>query len=223
MWEESQAYPGDYGLSIYELLPDMGYDWLEIYREFMAVNTVMDYDEQDEFPAIALEANVSALPAEGQAESGSRPQSLGQNYIRIKTDTTSAEEPDLLVQFTGQEGANWMVILVGTIDDRVEEVVELEFSRGHEGSVRLEDLARFDDAFLVVSPLTGGGSGADYEWTATAAEAIDTGDDDDDGGDDDDDDDGGDGCTCRAEGGGAAPVVSLAALALAAIVIRWRR
>ncbi len=219
-WEESQAYPGDYGLAIYDLLEDMGYDWLDIYRDFMAVNTVMDYDEQSVYPPISLEDWVDGLPAEGQGEGATRPQALGQNYVRISPDAATAEEPDLWVEFSGDDGVNWMVLLVGTLGDRVEEVVELDWLDTGEGEGRLVDLGRFDDAFLVVSPLNGGSTGRDYAWTAEAIAAVSTGDDD--GGDEHGDgDDGGGGCSCRQAptAPGAAPLL----IALLAAAARLRR
>ena len=103
-------------------------------------------------------------------------------------------------------------------------MVELDLVDGFSGEGRLEDYGRFDDAWLVVSPLAGGSFGRDYLFTAAVTTALDppSGDDD-----DDDDDDGevqaaGDGCSCRHAGSATAPASALLLTLLGLLAIRRR-
>ena len=223
-WEESSSYGGYYSLSIPTLMEDMGLDWREIYAGFIATNTVMEYHDQDSIPGVDIEERVNDddLPASGQSSSSTEPETLGQNYIRIDGDAASNSNPDLLVNFNGGGGdtADWIALLVGTEDDEVVEVVDIELDEDANGDGRMEDFGRFDHVWLVVSPMGYAANGEDYEWEADAVPAMGSGDDDDDDDDDtgldDDDDGGGGGCQCQSSNplaaGGMLPLLALMAL-----------
>jgi len=226
-WDESSSYGGSYSLAIPDLMEDMGQDWREIYAGFIATNTVMEYHDQSHIPDIDIEERVDEgdIPASGQSSSSTEPESLGQNYIRFDADSATDDNPDLLVNFNGGGGetADWIALLVGTDDDKVEEVVDIELDEDANGEGRMVDFGRFDHVWLVVSPMGYADNGEDYEWEADAVPAIATGDDDDDDDDDDDgldddDDDGNGGCQCHnaasISAGGLLPLLGLMALVL---------
>ena len=227
-WEASQSYVEDYGLTLALLLPTLGYDWDGAYREFMAANTVMDYEGGDAFPAVTLEESVDSLPASGSSSADTAPQTLGQNYIRIDTGGIEAERFDLLLTFRGPSHADWLVLVVGTSADAVLSTGEMELDTG-QGELLVEDAGQYGQVFLVISPRDHAGDGMQYEWSAEAV-GVEGGEDDDDdsampddddsGADDDDteqvDDDveEADGCACSAgvDGPPVAPLFLLAVL-----------
>ena len=230
-WQESSSYGGAYSLWIGDLLEDMGYDFDEVYRGFMATNTVMEYEEQAYFPAINTTEGVGQLPGGGESYSEQEPHSYGQNYITIDTDEASSNKPDLFVTVDGEEDGQWEAILVATSASQVLDMVPLEFD-GEHGEGRLTDFGDYREAWLVVSPTHNTGRSYSYQYTAEAvAGEGSSGDDDDDDDDDGDDDDGGisgyttdaeGDCSCRSDGGAAAPLAGLLLLGVMGL-LRLRR
>jgi len=165
LWEHSEGRP-------YMLLPmtmedgltELGYDFTAIYEDFMAVNTVMDYREHYSFPSVTVRQMVYTLPAEGSVEDSRRPQTLGQDYIRIALSQTDAAKPDLFLSFDGNALGEWRVLLVGTVGQEAREVVSLEVVDGVGEGVLL-NVDDFDDAWLVASPLRQASQGFTYQWS----------------------------------------------------------
>jgi len=231
-WEASQDYVEDYGLSMAELLPVLGYDWDGAYRSFMAANTVMDYGEWGAFPAVTLQETVDELPASGTDSADTAPQTLGQNYIRFDASCFPDGEADLRVAFRGPSHAEWIVLVVGTSGGEVQQVLDMELDTG-QGESLLPDAGQYDQVFLVVSPGNHAGDGMHYEWEAEAlfpgGDDDDSAADDDDSGSDDDDDSAPgdddveeeDGCACRVEGQ-ASPFAAWFLLGLHAVAL-YRR
>ena len=227
-WVESQSDHSTYGLWIGDVVEDLGYDFDEVYRGFMATNTVMEYEDQSYFPGINVTGGIGALPGDGESYSEQEPQPYGQNYLTIDTDEASSSNPDLYVTFDGEEGVSWDAVLVGTSASQVLDRVPLEFDGAH-GEGRLPNFGDYREAWLVVSPTTRSGWGRSYAYAAEAVPGLNAGDDDDADDDDGDDDDAGSGyftsaegdCSCRADGGGPAPVFALLLMG-AAVLLRRR-
>jgi len=223
-WIESTAYEflGAYGLYLPDLLDDMGYDFYAEYPSFMAANTVMEYTDQDSFPTIKHQEHVGELPASGESSSSTAPYSMGQNYIRFSTSTATDELPDLRVQFDGQEGGVWEVLLVGTKSGAVAELIDVPMD-GPSGEARLADFGDYNRAWLVVSPRDQGSGRYTYEWSAEAMASLTAGDDDDDDDEgDDDDDEGGQGCSACSGGSGDLGDLQAAAALLLLFSLRRR-
>ena len=216
-WAATEGSHDQYTTTLEDLSEELEYDWDEAYQGFMVVNTVMDYDDRGYYPPLDIERTVGALPTDGDASAGTTPESHGQNYIRFDTDEALDDEPDLWIEFEGDEDGQWIVVLVGTEDDEVVEVVSLDVEDG-EGAGRLEDFGDFDRAYMVVSPTRRSQSAFEYSWTAETIEALPEEDDDDDEGDDDTVLHPGESCQCsqvspRPLAGALAPV-TLASLLL---------
>lgn len=169
VWEYSRTHGTYYDLNQKEVLKDLGYDFSELYRGFMAANTVMDYDDHGKFPSIAVTDKVRSLPAEGGSEAKTRPQTLGQNYIRF--DVAAQGTQDLDITFEGDENGAWEVVLVGASSRKVEETVALEITDGV-GQGTLADFGRFEQVWMVVSPTRNSNAKFDYDWTAEAVSGV---------------------------------------------------
>ena len=226
-WDAAIGEHGTYGLWIGDVVEDLGYDFDEVYRGFMATNTVMEYEDQTYFPGINVTGGIGALPGSGESYSDQEPQPYGQNYLTIDTDEATSNNPDLLVTFDGEEGGNWDAVLVGTSASAVLDMVPLQFDGDH-GEGRLENFGDYREAWLVVSPTNLNGWGRSYEYSAEAVPGLGMGDDDDDDDGDDDDggsyfgdgDGGGEDCSCRADGGAGAPGAGLLLLGLIGLLRR---
>jgi len=225
-WDAAIGEHGTYSLWIGDVVEDLGYDFDEVYRGFMATNTVMEYEDQTYFPGINVTQGIGQLPGDGESYSEMEPEPYGQNYITIDTDEASASEPDLWVTVDGEEGGQWDAVLVGTSASQVLDMVALEFDGDH-GEGRLPNFGDYREAWLVVSPTKLSGWGRSYQYTAETVPALGTADDDDDDGDDDDggtdyfvNADAGEDCSCRADGGAGAPAAGLLLLSLVGILRR---
>ncbi len=197
-WAATEGSHEQYTTTLEDLAEELEFDWDEAYQGFMVANTVMDYDDREHYPPLDIERTVGSLPTDGEASAGTTPESYGQNYIRFDTDEAEDDEPDLWIEFEGDEDGEWVVVLVGSEDDEVVEVVSLELEDGA-GEGRLEGFGDFDRAYMVVSPTRRSLSAFDYSWTAETVEALPQQDDDDDDDGDDDDDmtlRPGEGCQC---------------------------
>lgn len=225
-------------LDMTELISAIDLDFEEIYRGFMAVNTVMDYDEHRYFGDIDLTEEVDALPASGEPSSRKKPQGHGQNYIKFDKDLGDSDQP-LKIVFDGDSEVEWFVLLVEPDGRTVEGYTELEVDSDGHGEVTY-DFSGDRDLYLVISPNTVKDDGYSYAWSAERVEVVeDTGGDDtavvdddtgevvDDTGDDgqnvEDDGDGdkssGCGCASGGSGGGAAAL----AFGLIGLATRRRR
>ncbi len=229
-WEAAQGDHGQYDLSLQEMLDAQGVDFDEHYPMFMAAATVMDFEDQDAYPSLTIQARVTDLPAAGSSSSATEPETYGQNFIRIDGVAADPSLPDLCVSVDGEEGGDWVAVLVGTEDRRVVDVVELAFDGDH-GEGCLQDLASFDEGWLVVSPRADGWGGREYAWEARADDVPDPAGDDDDltptedmpppYAEDDDPQLLGE-CTCSTRGGAGGGLVALV-LAVLLAATRGRR
>jgi hypothetical protein len=161
LWEYSSKFPFDvYTLWLPDALEGLGYDWGEIYAGFVAANTVMDYDEGSLMGRVDRMDWVHELPLAGASERTTEPENLGQNYWRISGEAFDADEPDLALHFEGELGAEWLVMLVGTTDSRVERMVVAEAVEGEEGEETWEalmsDWGVHEDVWVVMSPTSYG-------------------------------------------------------------------
>jgi len=221
-WAATEGSHAQYSTTLEDLSEELDFDWDEAYAGFMATNAVMDYDDRQYYPPLDIERTVGSLPTDGDSSSGTTPESYGQNYIRFDTDEASEDEPDLWIEFEGDEDGEWIVLLLGTEDDEVVETVSMELEDG-EGEARLADFGDFDRAYMVVSPTRRSMGAFEYSWTAETVAPEPEADDDDDG----DDDDGkllmGEGCECsQTDAPSPAGLLAAAALSLA-VAVRRRR
>jgi MYXO-CTERM domain-containing protein len=160
-WENAARESGTYTYGADNMVEDLGLDWDEVYRDFTARNTVMDYQQQRNFPDIEITQTVKSLPAEGESDRDA-PQGYGQNYIKIEG---GAGEGDLVVDVTCDDNPDILVQLV-EVTDAVERVEWTETASG-KGSVTLEGYGG-KDVWLVLSPLkySTQSTAYDYQWTA---------------------------------------------------------
>ena len=179
LWRYSSNNGTQYDLWIGEVLEAKGEDWGELYDHFIATNAVMDYEEQAYFTAVNRADSVKSFPASGGNSSNDKPEGYGQNYIRIKTGSATAEAPDLQVNFGGAENVEWSVQLVGEIDDAIADIVKMDVVEGS-GEAVVRNFGDYDLVWMVVSPLTKKEKAYNYEWTmdtfaADPIDPIDTG------------------------------------------------
>ncbi len=174
-WENAGQGGGTYNYEPWDVLDDVGVDFWETYRGFIAANTVFDYAEGGSMGKVTLVDTVSSLPASGDITSNKRPETLGQNFLKFKPGALG-DASDLEVTFTGESGGEFIALLVATNDDEVVETVELELE-GELGTGVVEGAADYDAVYLVVSPTKGKQSRYDWSWSAQglSPEPIDTG------------------------------------------------
>ncbi len=243
MWDNAERQNGYYDHTVWENVEGIGLDFEEVFTNFMAANTVMDYDEQGAYPDIDVHDVVNGLPDAGESSSSDEPQSLGLNYIRFDEDAFGGQ--DLRVDFAGESGPDhWFAILVSTEDDEVREIVTLELDDDFSGDAWIAP--QDGDVYLVVSPWDESVQGYHYNWeraeswsytwTAELGEGAEEPEENEDTGYDkiddlperpgvDDEGEGGvgmPGCGC-ASGGGAASGAALGLMGLAGLAIRRRR
>ncbi len=157
-------------LQIGEVTEDLGLgDWDEVYSGWLAANTVMDYEEQRYFPSVDIARRVTELPAQGLPRSGEEPWGLGSNFIRIDGDLGTRAEPDLHLVFEGEEGGSWMVLLVGTDDQEVTEVVRVPVADDAADYI-LSDFERHDYWWLILTPRSVRHIDYDYSWSLDRVE-----------------------------------------------------
>ena len=160
-WEDARKDHGQYNKSAHEMVDDLNVDWDTVYADWIARNTVMDYDQQRYFPEIAIHDQVRALPNDGSSDRSDEPEGYGQNYIFINGGLGTG---DLVVHFTGNDKVEWSVQLVEVENSRVSRVAAMVGTNGA-GDITLTGYGD-NDVYLVVSPLTADDSGYDYEWSA---------------------------------------------------------
>jgi MYXO-CTERM domain-containing protein len=163
LWEYSLTHGGNYDLWMGEALTDLGYDWSEIYDEFIATNTVMDYAEQSYFPTVKVSDTVNAFPASGGKSGNKKPEGYGQNYIKIKTGGAVEEHPDLMLAFEGDDSVEWSVQLVTEMEGLVHTTHKVDVVEG-QGEATLMNYGGFDKIWMVVSPLTTKSKAYSYTW-----------------------------------------------------------
>jgi len=225
-WEYAAANNsswGYYDLWMPDIIEGMGYDFAEVYTHFMAVASVMDFNESAYYYQPALADTVSSLPADGEAPSQTQPQSLGQNFIKFKAGS-GEEGMALEVTFDGEDGAEWFAVLARGEENALSDFIALELDDSGAGVGQII----FDgdeDIYLIVSPMDDSAYGAHYNWSNASewdytwsADLVDPATVDDTGsggggeGDDDDDDDSKCGCTAGGSAVGLAWLVALTAL-----------
>jgi len=161
-WEYSANRTGQYNLWMPTAIDGAGEDFDEIYPGFLAVNAFMDYDESNYFYDADITESVSEYPNEGNADSDTKPQSLGQNFIRFRG--SSAEDGDTLtVEFDGDDGPTWFAILAKG-SSSVDEVVEFDLDSDGAGVASIV-MDGYQDVFLVVSPMDDDAVGYSYDWS----------------------------------------------------------
>ena len=228
-WQDARNDRGQYTRTMQDMVDDLGLDWLTIYNDFAARNTVMDYEQQRYFPSIDLHDTVKTLPADGQSGNNDTPQGYGQNYIKFDD---GMGEGDLVVSFVGDDRTEWSVQLVEA-KSAVDRVVTATTEDGA-AIVTLEGYGD-RDVYLVVSPLTDRDSDFEYSWTAQLVVPEvpdDTGEAGNPDGDPDGDPEGGNGVGdgsleltppggCGCDSGGAG--IAMAGVAAAAVLAGRRR
>lgn len=150
LWADSRLVDGEGSLWMDDALATRGYDFREVYEGFILNNTVMDFEESEDFGQVNTLARVTVLPYTGGVGL-SGPEGRGQNYFRFEPGVTNESAPDLVVEFDGDTAGDWMVYLVGVNGTELTEVARFELIDGA-GEARLSDAARFERAWLVVSP-----------------------------------------------------------------------
>ncbi len=160
LWEYSERFPMDvYNLYLPDALESLDHDWNEIYTGFIAANTVMDYEEGNRMGRVERMDWFDELPVNSaNSERVTRPESLGQNFWRLNGDAADSDEPDLVLLFEGELDGEWLVLLVGTTDDRVQRIVTAEAVDGDDDVETYEalmtDWGQHEDVWVVMSPTT---------------------------------------------------------------------
>ncbi len=162
MWDYAGNRGGQYSLSIWDNVAGIDLDFEQVFIDFMAANTVMDYDEQRSFSDIDIHDTVSGLPDAGESGSSDEPQSLGLNYIRFD-DSLGGNGGDLHVSFEGEAGPDrWFAVLVSTDSAEVAEIVEIDLDEANAGDGWIA--FQGGDVYLVVSPWDESAVGYHYNW-----------------------------------------------------------
>ncbi|GDX79362.1 hypothetical protein LBMAG42_11730 [Deltaproteobacteria bacterium] len=164
-WEDARSDRGQYSRSAEDMVDDLGLDWLTLYNDFVARNTVMEYKQQSYFPAVDVHDTVKSLPDDGGSGNSDTPQGYGQNYVKFNE---GMGEGDLVLHFAGSDKTEWSVQLVETSKYAVTRVVTAKTEDGA-ADVTLTGYGK-QDVYLVVSPLTERDDDFDYEWTAELIE-----------------------------------------------------
>jgi hypothetical protein len=161
-WEYafSRTYSA-YDLYMPEVIDGLDYSFEEVYTGFIANNAVMDYEERNYFETPRLTENIDVLPWDGGPDDNTRPQSLGQNYIKIPA---SLGEPGqiLEVDFNGEDGPGWFALLVRG-ERSVDELVQIELDDNGQGTGTIE-MNGEDPIYLIVSPWDPDAYGYRYNW-----------------------------------------------------------
>ena len=176
IWDYARKQ-GYQNVKFIDALEELGYSWDEILQGFLVANTVMDYDDQRFLAGIDKEDKISELPADGESDSRTEPEGYGQNFIQIVADLETSDRHDLVVNFEGEDTADWMVLLVGVIDEEVVSVSRMEVD---ESDVTLESYELLDEAWLIVVPMRDSSRSHEYSWSMEAVyvpppEPVDTG------------------------------------------------
>ena len=188
-WEAGQSMSCQYCLWMPDAIESLGYDFDELYSQFIATNAVMDYSDQVYLQSPTLTDEVDSLPASGESDYRDRPQSLGQNFIRFERGLGGSDQA-LEVTFEGKDSPDYWVAVLVRGNFSVEEIVVFELDADGRGTARID----FDgDSYvhLVVSPVDEDAQGYyynwenasdfDYEWTAQIVDSDSDIDGDDDG------------------------------------------
>lgn len=170
IWAYSDEVSGMYSLSQRDSLEALGWDFLRVYRGFMAANTVVDYDNPESFPRVGAQMVIDALPADGGSQGRTLPQGYGQNYVRF--DVTPDGPSTLDVEVVGHGGVPWAAVLVGGRFGRVEEMVPVDFDDDGVGTASLPDFGRYEEVWLAVSPIAQQETGFAWEFTADASPYV---------------------------------------------------
>lgn len=175
-WEFSETHGRTYDLSQDEVLEDLGYDFRAAYVGFIAANTVMDYKQRRYMPEIDVADYITDVPSEGGASGTETPQQYGQHFLKVAMDEFDPDLPNLDLHFEGRLGGDWIALMVGTNDDAVTTVVDLQLE-DDVGDGQLEDWDQYDEVWLVVSPTSSDTETWSYDWALSASappEPVDT-------------------------------------------------
>lgn len=169
-WEYVEDEVPTTSLEISEVTEELGLgDWDEVFAGWLAANTVMDYREQRYFPEVDIARRVTELPAEDSPSPGEAPWGQGANFVRIDGDLGTRAEPDLHLVFEGEDGGKWMVLLVGTDDDEVTEVVRVPVA-DNAADYTLSDFERHEYWWLVLASRSTRQIDYDYSWSLDRVE-----------------------------------------------------
>ncbi len=162
MWDYAKRYYYNYyGLWVVDNVEGIDLEFDDVFVDFIASNTVMDYDEQNRYPDLAIQDEIDSLPAEGSSSSRYEPESLGVNTILFDKDL-GEEGEELHVVFDGEDGPDWYAVLVAIDANSVAEVVRLDLDSGGEGSGSIAFQGQ--EVYLVVSPKDDDAWGYHYDW-----------------------------------------------------------
>ncbi|MDP2314012.1 MAG: DUF6055 domain-containing protein [Pseudomonadota bacterium] len=212
-WEAAEGESGMYTYGMDDAFDDLELDFDAAYADFVVRNTVMDYEDQDAIPNVDERAEIDTLPDGDEVDGSSRPQGHGQTYIRFEKE---AGEGDLVVEFSGDTDADWLVQLVEVSRTDVLRVVAADIVDGV-GSVTMPGFGG-NDVVLVASPLEGDDTRYGFTWSADVVEPAPVADDPLDEGDGDGEVAAGCGCDT-----GGTPALGIGALLGLAALARRRR
>jgi hypothetical protein len=161
MWSYAGTWRGDYyGLPFWDMARyGLGYDWDDVYGEFMAAVTVNDFQDSVYFPDVRLQDSVGWVPAEGASSGGTEPWTNGQNFIRFRYAIDDGRP--LYVTFDGADGPDWYAELVATEGHEVKEIVRFDLDEAGAGTAHVN--FQGGDVFLAVSPFDASAKG-DFNW-----------------------------------------------------------
>ena len=236
-WEETRPYSCQYCAWMPDIIEDVGEDFDGLMVEFLARTSVMDYRDRMYLTDAQRADNVDELPADGEANSDDRPQSLGMNIIEFDKDLGESGKA-LEVTFDGANSADYWIAVLARGNASLEEYVVFELDSDGDGTAQIA-FEGDEPIQLVVSPVYEDAQGysyswsrADdfnYEWSAELVDITESGSSEDTGsadrlpfGDDGDVADGGEikgGCNCST--GGVAPIGM--ALPLLGLMVAVRR
>jgi hypothetical protein len=145
-----------------DVIEDVGEDFDALFAEFLGTTAVLDYRDRNMINNVKRAATVSTMPAEGDAPSFGRPQSLGMNIIEF--DAGLGESDHVLeVRFNGSSSPDYWVAILARGTKTVEEMVVFEIDSRGDGMAYIP-FEGDHPVHLVVSPVDEDAQGYTFNW-----------------------------------------------------------
>jgi len=167
-WEVGAAYSGE-TIDFRDIITELGIDWEDFWRQYMATMTVVDVTHADTLASgLPAEREVTSFPASGNPAEHSRPRGLGLSGVHFGANALG--KGTLTVTFEGDPAVEWyaqLVVVVGpSLQGEVVEILPIELVDGA-GEIALEvDGKHTEHMWLIASPQSVEDEGYDYAWSA---------------------------------------------------------
>jgi MYXO-CTERM domain-containing protein len=162
-WEEASDKFCEYCVWMPDIIEEVGEDFDVLFADFLATTAVMDYRDRGVLNDVRRTTTVRSMPAEGQAPSYGRPQSLGMNIIEFPANLGRTGKV-LEVTFDGASYPDYWIVVLARGSTEVEEMVVFELDDVGDGSAYI-DFEGDQPVHLIVSPVDEDAQGYWYDWS----------------------------------------------------------